>query len=415
MSACIWYVSKYVALPAKGSAGSRGFMLMREFVRAGYESVIITSDSNQLAEVPELDSPYETQILDGVKIYWVRTLKYEIAKSVSRILSWLHFEWRLLLMPKTFLPVPEVVVISSLSLLTILNGLLWRRRYKCRLVFEIRDIWPLTLTEEGGFSKWNIFVLGLEWIEKLGYKYSNAIVGTMPNLVEHVAKQVGPGKHVHCIPMGIDPTTLSGDLPLPGDYENLYIPKNKFIIAHVGSIGIANALDTFLNCAEIMREREDIHFLLVGDGDLRSKYIQRYGFLPNVTFAPKVPKQMVQSVLQLSDLVYFSVHNSQVWRYGQSLNKVIDYMLSGKPVLASYTGFPSMINEAACGTFVPSGDVDGLSSEILRYAAMSKSQRDAIGASGRYWLLHNRSYSLLARQYLNILFPSANALPVEVV
>jgi glycosyltransferase involved in cell wall biosynthesis len=415
MSACIWYVSKYVALPAKGSAGSRGFMLMREFVTAGYESVIITSNSNQLAEVPELNAPYEFQNLDGVKIYWVRTLKYEIAKSMSRILSWLHFEWRLLLMPKTDLPIPEVVVISSLSLLTILNGLRWRHRYKCRLVFEIRDIWPLTLTEEGGFSKNNIFVMGLEWIEKLGYRHSDAIVGTMPNLLEHVTKQVGPGKHVHCIPMGIDLASLSDNLPLPVEYENSYIPKNKFIVAHVGSIGITNALDTFLNCAETMRENENVHFLLVGDGDLRSTYVERYGYLSNVTFAPKVPKQMVQSVLQLSDLVYFAVHDSEVWRYGQSLNKVIDYMLSGKPVLASYTGFPSMINESGCGTFVPCGDVYDLSREILRYAAMPISEREAIGSTGRRWLLNNRSYSILAKHYLRILFPNVNIIAGEVV
>ena len=42
---------------------------------------------------------------------------------------------------------------------------------------------------------------------------------------------------------------------------------------------------------------------------------------------------MVQSVLSRCDLLYFSVHVSTVWKYGQSLNKVIDYMLAGKPVV----------------------------------------------------------------------------------
>ena len=104
-------------------------------------------------------------------------------------------------------------------------------------------------------------------------------------------------------------------------------------------------------------------------------------------------------------MLYFSVHNSEVWRYGQSLNKVIDYMLAGKPIVASYTGFPSMINEAQCGTYVPAGDEKSLKDEIIRYAQMSASERADIGARGREWILQNRTYSVLASDYLKILFP----------
>jgi glycosyltransferase involved in cell wall biosynthesis len=113
---------------------------------------------------------------------------------------------------------------------------------------------------------------------------------------------------------------------------------------------------------------------------------------------------MVQSVLSHCDLLYFSVHVSEVWKYGQSLNKVIDYMLSGKPVVASYTGYPSMINEAECGGYVPAGDVAALRSEILRYVFMDANQRDAIGMRGREWILANRRYQTLAQNYLRILF-----------
>jgi len=95
MGKCIWYVSKYVSPPGKGSAGGRGYLLMKEFARLGYSSVIITSDSNQLVQVPSLDRPYLRQEVDGIELWWIRTLKYQVAKSLRRILSWLHFEWRL--------------------------------------------------------------------------------------------------------------------------------------------------------------------------------------------------------------------------------------------------------------------------------------------------------------------------------
>jgi len=401
---CIWYVSKYVAPPAKASAGGRGYLIMREFAHMGYQSVIITSDSNQLAEVPVLEGPYLFQEIDGMRLCWVRTLKYTVAKSLRRILSWLSFEWRLSLLPKEQLPAPDVVIVSSLSLLTILNGFLLRRHYQCRLVFEIRDIWPLTLVEEGGFGRGNPLVLGLGFIEKLGYRYADVIVGTMPNLGEHVANVLGRGKVTHCVPMGVDQTALCRGDSLPTDYVQKYIPEGKFIVAHVGAIGITNALDTLLDCAALMKNDPRIHFLIVGEGDLRSHFQHKFAHLKNLTFAPRVPKQMVQSVLSRCDLLYFSVHVSKVWNYGQSLNKVIDYMLAGKPVVASYTGFPSMINEAECGTYVPAGDVAALLREIQRFSVMESSQREVIGRRGREWILSHRRYETLAKNYLAILF-----------
>lgn len=373
----------------------------------GYDSVIIASDSNRLAEVPELNEPYLMQIVEGVELCWIRTMKYAVAKSARRILSWLDFEWRLWRLPKDGLPKPDVVIVSSLSLLTVLNGLLLRRRYKCRMVLEIRDIWPLTIIEEGGFSRWNPLVMGLGLIEKFGYRHAEAIVGTMPNLGEHVAAVLGEAKTTHCIPMGVDEAALGAGDELPVDYVERYLPQGKFIVAHAGTIGITNALDTMLDCAESMKGDDRIHFVVVGEGDLRVHYQEKYADLKNLTFAPRVPKAMVQSVLSRCDLLYFSVHVSRVWRYGQSLNKVIDYMLAGKPVVASYTGYPSMINEAGCGSYVPAGDVEALRREVLSYAAMPTADREAVGQRGREWILAHRRYETLAQQYLHVLFVQA--------
>jgi glycosyltransferase involved in cell wall biosynthesis len=205
--------------------------------------------------------------------------------------------------------------------------------------------------------------------------------------------------------MGVDERLLTEAESLPAGYAERHIPEGKFVIAHAGTIGITNALDTFLDCARRLKDSAKLHFLVVGEGDLREKYMRDYADVPNLSFAPRVPKRMVQSVLARCSLLYFSVHPSKVWRYGQSLNKVIDYMLAGKPIVASYTGYPSMINEAECGSYVPAGDVEALQSEILRHAAMPPEQLDLIGARGRSWLLKHRSYDVLANDYLKILFP----------
>jgi len=78
-------------------------------------------------------------------------------------------------------------------------------------------------------------------------------------------------------------------------------------------------------------------------------------------------------------------------------------------VLASYTGYPSMINEADCGSYVPAGSVGELQREILRYANMDPQERARMGERGRQWVLANRRFPVLARQYLEILFPTQPA------
>jgi glycosyltransferase involved in cell wall biosynthesis len=75
-------------------------------------------------------------------------------------------------------------------------------------------------------------------------------------------------------------------------------------------------------------------------------------------------------------------------------------MLAGKPIIASYSGFPSMLNESESGEFVLPNDVNALKVAILKYCSMQSFQREDIGAKGRRWILLNRSYGRLAKEYL---------------
>jgi glycosyltransferase involved in cell wall biosynthesis len=399
----VWYISKYFNLP-QGRVGSRAFMLLREFPKYGVQPVVVTAAFNHLGTDRELGGELLRERVSEIDIIWLKLRKYKGARSLGRILSWLEFEWRLWRLSKNDLPPPSAIIVSSLSLLTIFNGLLLRRRFGCRLIFEVRDIWPLTIIEEGGFSPNNPFVAALQWVEKLAYRKADAIVGTMPNLIEHVSNLVRTTAPVSCIPMGVAPDLIEDHQPLPTAYVAKYIPKDKFIVCHAGTIGQTNALDVFFEAAGLLKD-EPIHFLLVGDGDLKASYQQAFQHLANVSFAPAVPKRQVSSLLSYCDTTYFSTFRSKIWDYGLSLNKLIDYMLAAKPVIGSYSGYPSMINEAGCGSLVPAGDAAALQAELLKMSRMPEADRTVMGQKGREWILANRDYALLARQYLGIALP----------
>jgi hypothetical protein len=64
-----------------------------------------------------------------------------------------------------------------------------------------------------------------------------------------------------------------------------------------------------------------------------------------------------------------------------------------------------MINEAGCGSLVPAGDAAALQAELLKMSRMPEADRTVMGQKGREWILANRDYALLARQYLGIALP----------
>jgi glycosyltransferase involved in cell wall biosynthesis len=399
----ILIISKYAVSKEMGFE-TRLFALSRLFIKKGHEVTIISSVDNYYGKFPtSYTKKYNNENIDGIKVTWIRSLNYTKTISIKRVLSWLDFEWKLFWMKKRLLNSPDIIIVSSLSLLTILNGVRLKKKFKCKLIFEIRDIWPLTLIEEGGYSPSNPLVKILSWIERWGYKKSDLTIGTMPNLGEHVNSIVKQKYNTACVPFGFHLDDFKERILKGKNRMNYGIPSDKFVIGYAGSIGLSNGLDTFIKVIKRLRNNPQIHFVILGKGSLRETYINYLKDCSNVQFIAKVERCEVKNILARCTVLYFSALNSKVWKYGWSPNKLIDYMMSGKPVLASYSGYQSMINEANSGLFVPAEDEESLLNGILKMYSMSAEQLEAMGMRGRDWLIENRQWDSLADNYLSIM------------
>jgi glycosyltransferase involved in cell wall biosynthesis len=258
------------------------------------------------------------------------------------------------------------------------------------------------MTEEGGFSKWHPLVILIGLIEKFGYKKSDLIVGTMPKLDLHVKNIIGYERPFYCFPLGFNPKEYQSDHEMATTNQfDLNIPHNKIVVGYAGSMGITNALEPFIEAIILMSEYNHIHFVLVGSGDLRTGFIERLKGYNNVTFLERIPQDKVKYFLSYCDILYLSTKSSKVWDYGQSMNKIVEYMLAGKPIIANYTGFPSMINESNCGIFVKDNNPKDIKDIIIKYASFSKKELSTIGENGRKWILENRPYPQLTKSFLD--------------
>ena len=391
----ILIVSKYAPVPGYGS-NPRWFELGKLIVHQNHSVHIITSDSNHGSNFDLKDRQTATLVAENVRYTIIKTFKYRLSASVARVISWFDFDLKLF---RFFRHVsPDVVLVSSLSLTSIIFGLYIRARHGSRLVFEVRDIWPLTMIEEGGFSKWHPLALYLRLLELWGYRRADLIVGTMPNLKQHVLES-GISKRdraFHTCGIGVSPDRAAEVTPFMFTPDLEARMQGRTIVGYCGSIGLTNNLSDFVDYIEASR-RDDVMFVIAGDGADRARFQSRLGACDNIVFLGRISADQVQGFLRRCDVLFLSTLPSKVWDYGQSMNKVVDYMLAGKYIVVQYTGYPSFINEAACGVFT---DGAGLAACLDDAIATPRAKRDAIGLAGRRWLLEHQSYKQLASDYL---------------
>ena len=389
-------VSKYFVLPGYG-ANPRWFYLAKNLQPLGHAIKIVTSNSNHGSIELQFSGGYVEELsLDGVRYDVLQTSQYKHTRSIARVFSWFDFDFKLFRHCRNLNP--DVVVISSLSLTSIIFGIYLKWWHGSRLVFEIRDIWPLTMIEEGGFSRWHPLALYLRFIEKWGYRRADLIVGTMPNLKQHVMESGirRPQSAFHTCGIGVLPERAAEVASFIFSPELEANVQGRTIIGYCGSIGLTNNLHDFVSYIEAC-ERDDVVFIIAGDGADRIQFQSRLEGRENVVFLGKIFADQVQGFLRRCDILFLSTLPSKVWDYGQSMNKVVDYMLAAKYIVAQYTGYQSFINEARCGVFT---DGAGLKDCLDAAIDMPPATRDAAGLAGRKWLLEHQNYETLARDYL---------------
>ena len=342
------YISKYAAYPPYGYE-TRQVYISRSLVQRGMDVTLYTSTSNHILS-QRVSAKVET--VDGIKVHWISTLSYTKPYGFKRVLSWLHFEWRLRKeLRKVSLTDTDIVIVSSLSLLSIWNGIYLKNKFGSKLIFEVRDIWPAVLERIGKISPSNIIFQLLASIELEGYKKADKIIGTMPNLSEHVEKRLGFAKPVLWLPHLLNPNVV-------------YAPKHSFhaaltklkknakniLIGFAGSINRSSALNFFLDAAAQF-DTKNVHFLILGEGALKSQYKDKYSS-ETIHFYDQLPQQEVVAFLKDCDILYDGYMKGDIYRFGSSRNKYIEYASAAKPILVSYSGFPLFVEEYKCGVVV---------------------------------------------------------------
>ena len=113
-----------------------------------------------------------------------------------------------------------------------------------------------------------------------------------------------------------------------------------------------------------------------------------------------VPKTQIPDLLLYFDFLYIGLQKQSLFRFGISPNKLIDYMMSSKPVIQAIDAGNDMVKEAECGISIPPEEPDKLVKACEELMAFPEEKLILMGEKGRNFVLLNHDYQVLAKKYI---------------
>lgn len=398
----LWVINQFAASGNYSTgAGERHFFLAKEYLKDNIDTTIFSgSYSHLFYKHPKFKGRGKIELEEEIRFFWIKVPKYNPSSGLGRLLSWFWFLVNLFIVDKSKIPKPDVIIVSSMTMFPILYALgykVWNRRV--RVIFEVRDIWPLTLLEMSKISKYNPIVLLMKFIERFAYRNSDIVTSVLPLAYEHINDVANKEVKFEYIPNGIH-VNYAEHNKIPDRISHLF-PKNKFIITYAGAIGPANAMEHFAEAVKGLENSEKYHINIIGNGPDKPAIQSQLSKLKNVNFVDRIKKDEVHAYLKSSDLLYIGWRNKSIYKFGVSANKYNDYMLAAKPILSSSSFPDDPVIEASCGHIVAAELPEAIRDGIEYVAGLSSKQRDILGENGFKYLMEKRQYSVLAKQYLN--------------
>jgi len=277
------------------------------------------------------------------------------------------------------------------------------RLKRAPFLFEVRDLWP-AFAVQVGVLKQPVLIRLSEWLERFLYRQADLVMINSPGFREHVLSR--GARRVELVPNGADAGMFHPEADGRAFREAHLkdrVAEAVFLALYAGAHGLSNDLETVLEAARLLREREDIAFVLLGDGKEKPNLMRRAAELglQNLHFLPPVPKSEMPEALAAADACIAIL--KPVPLYATVFpNKVFDYMAAGRPVILAIDGvIRQVVEEARAGIYSPPGDAGALAQAVQFLAAHREESRE-MGMNGRRCVEENFNRPLLAEKLAQI-------------
>lgn len=392
-------------------------ILSEEWVRMGHRATVVgCSFSHLLYRPAEFGGSVKVETVNGVRYILLKVPVYK-GSGVKRVLNFLaamrgsRRHAGLIAGDAK----PDLVIAGSVYQTD--NYAAHALAKKCDAVFfrETRDLWPMTLLEVGKMSPGHPLVRFIQRAEDYGFRHADRVMTTLEGTYAYMATRGLPRERWHYSPQfGANEADRSDPTKLPAEHRAILTDlrsKGKFIVVYAGSIGPVYDFPNLLRAAALVKG-QGIDLVMVGDGPTKGELVSmaRDLDLDNFWFLDRIPKPGIASMLEMADVGVMGVRDIDLYKFGISPNKLLDYSQAAIPHVLYTNATQSLTSRADCGLVVPPGNPEALADALRKVRDMSPEQRRAMGERGRAYVREHCTVEAVARDYLRI-YEEAQAEP----
>ncbi len=401
----VLYVHQHFTTPS-GAGGTRSYEMAKRLIKAGHDVTMVCGFYNggNTGLSGSFSGGRRSGHVDGIKVIEFDLAYSNVDNFLKRTRTFLRFAIgasRIALSENA-----DILFATTTPLTAGIPGILFRWIRRRTFVFEVRDLWP-ELPRAMGVIRNPVVLFAMSSLEWLLYRSAHRLIALAPGILDGIKKRGIDESKILTVPNGCDLKLFSDPDAKP--YSPNGIADGDFIALFAGTHGVANGLDSVLDAAKVLRDRNrtDIKIVLVGQGKQKAELQNRaiLDGLSNVVFHDSLPKKELVGLMKRANIGIQCLKNISAFYNGTSPNKFFDYLSAGLPVISNYPGWlANMIVENDCG-FVVAPDnakafADGLevaadnpdvlekNAENSRLLAKTNFDRDALGEKWVNWVIY---------------------------
>ena len=365
--------------------------LAEALVVAAWQVEVVTSRLQHENSAIRLDS---RSARAGVTIHRVATTSFGRAGIVGRLVDYLSFYFSAFFVLFAIARRGDLIVAKTdPPLLSVMAVLVARLRH-ARLVNWLQDLYPEVAAELGLATLRGPVGSTLRRLRDVSLRTAVANVAIGDRMAERLTMLGVPADRIAVIPNWADDAAIR---PIPPDqalFRREWTLNSKFVVGYSGNLGRAHESDTLFRAAQLLRDRPDIVFLVIGGGRENvalAERVQASGLTNHFQFRPYQPREALSQSLAVADVHWLSLLPELEGLIVPS--KFYGIAAAGRPVIA-VTDPDGEIGRIAvregCGLAIMPGDADGLA-ETIRALAGDSGRVAAMGRAAR--ALIDRDYS----------------------
>jgi glycosyltransferase involved in cell wall biosynthesis len=337
--------------PPEGNApATRTYEHAREWVELGHKVTVITCAPN-FPEGKVFDgfknSLYSRSTMEGIDVVRVKTFISSNEGFVLRILDFMSFMFSSF-WAGVFQKQVDVVVATSPQFFTAVSGWAISAFKRKKFVFELRDIWPASITAVGAMED-SFAIKLLEKLEMFLYRRADSIVSVTNSFKKELVERGIKGEKISVVLNGVDLAKYQPVVEKNKELSEQYQLEEKFVIGYIGTHGMAHALEHVIDAAELLKANDNIRFIFAGGGAAKEKLVTlvEEKQLKNVVFIPRQPKETMPAIWSLCDVSLISLRDAALFKTVIP-SKIFESMGMGLPMISAIPqGEASEIIESA--------------------------------------------------------------------